>query len=396
MPSILFAYTAALAAGTSLFGWHLAELNTLQNASQEDLGLGAAQFGLASSPLAVGGPVGSGIATPGFGNFHGRDNWICPGCCASLSSRVSSIFGGRRKAEQAIREFIKIRGTPDVEEELASYVGQWGGQSDTTDDTQTVSGQDPFAVAEAGKHLFFTDIAPLCSWKEETYCGPPGQSDGIGNTDPGNENTPLLLGTSTPGAGNNVIGLVAFVTKREYRPGFVIVGGVMLAQQLTGINAVVFYGVSILQDLLPNSARYLNAGISGVNLFVTLGVSLLFDRVSHKNLLLASMLFMAISTGVLATSIFAGLATRSAIATLLFVMSFSIGLDPLPWIVAGRRIEPVAVGAAQSIALILNWMGTFLVSFLVPVLAQSAGMYTVFTVFTALSFIFLAWGVFFL
>ncbi|PWW80039.1 MFS general substrate transporter [Tuber magnatum] len=275
------------------------------------------------------------------------------------------------KLEQARRELAKIRGTPDVEEELAGYMGQSGGQSDTTDDTQTVSGQDPVLAAEAG------------------------QSGRTGNTNLGNENTPLLQATSTPGA-DNEIGLVAFATKREHRLGLMIVAGVMLAQQLTGINAVVFYGVSILQVLLPNSARYLNAGISGVNLFVTLGASLLFDRVSHKILLLASMLFMAISAGLLAISIFAGLATLSAIATLLFVVSFSMGLGPLPWMVASRRIEPVAVGAAQSIALISNWMGTFFVSFLVPMLAHSAGMYAIFIVFTALSLIFLVWGIFFL
>ncbi|RPA91105.1 MFS general substrate transporter [Choiromyces venosus 120613-1] len=247
--------------------------------------------------------------------------------------------------EQARKELIKIRGTPDVEGELASYQDKPAGQSERAD-----------------------DIEPL------------GEDD------------PLLEAGPAPKPENIKIGLLEFITKREYRLGFMIVAGVMLAQQLTGINAVVFYGVSILHDLLPNSAKYLNAAISGVNLFVTLGASFLFDKVSHRSLLIVSIFMMGFFALVLAISISSGLAILSAIATLLFVSSFSMGLGPLPWMVASRRIEPKAVGAAQSTALTANWMGTFLVSFAVPVIAHAAGMAVVFWIFAALGGIFFCWG----
>ncbi|PWW78318.1 MFS general substrate transporter [Tuber magnatum] len=247
--------------------------------------------------------------------------------------------------EQARKELIKIRGTPDVEEELVSYQSQLA-----------------------------------------------GQSEGTGNTQPVGEDDPLLEAGPTPEPENSKIGLREFVTKREYRFGFMVVAGVMLAQQLTGINAVVFYGVSILHDLLPNSAKYLNAAISGVNLLVTLGASFLFDRVSHRFLLLTSILMMALCSLVLTISIFSRLAILSATATLLFVSSFSMGLGPLPWMVASRRIGPKGVGAAQSIGLTANWMGTFFVSFAVPVIAHAAGMPVVFAIFAVLGFIFFFWG----
>lgn len=147
-----------------------------------------------------------------------------------------------------------------------------------------------------------------------------------------------------------------------------------------------------MHDLLPNAAKYLNAGISGVNLLVTLGASFLFDRVNHKYLLLGSMMAMAISSVTLAISISFGWAVSSAIATLLFVASFSMGLGPLPWMVAARRIEPKGVGAAQSIALTANWMGTFLVSFAVPVIAHNVGMASVFWIFALMGATFFAWG----
>src|SRR5207302_3660958 len=120
--------------------------------------------------------------------------------------------------------------------------------------------------------------------------------------------------------------------------------------------------------------------------------SLLFDRVSHKVLLLNSIAAMAISSVVLAVGIFSGLAVLSAVATLLFVSSFSMGLGPLPWMVASRRIEPRGIGAAQSISLTANWVGTFLVSFAVPVIANAIGMPFVFIGFAVLGAIFTALG----
>ncbi|KAG0644467.1 general substrate transporter [Tuber brumale] len=247
--------------------------------------------------------------------------------------------------EQARRELIRIRGTQDVEDELAGYHSQ------------------PIAQSVA------------------TY-----------NATPTGESNADLEAGPAPAQDSHKIGLLEFITKREYRAGFVVVAAVMLAQQLTGINAVVFYGVSILDGLFPDSAKYLNAAISAVNLLVTLGASIIFDSISHKALLLISMISMGIFSGVLGFSISHGLATLSAISTLLFVSAFSMGLGPLPWMVASRLIEPKGVGAAQAIALTANWLGTFLVSFAVPVIANAAGMATVFYIFAILSASFFAWG----
>ncbi|KAG0639504.1 putative MFS glucose transporter [Tuber brumale] len=254
--------------------------------------------------------------------------------------------------EQARRVLIGIRGTQDVEEEIAGYQGQPTGQPAGTGDTEAVGEREPLL--------------------EPTTDGP------------------------APAPESHKVGLLEFITKREYRAGFVVVAAVMLAQQLTGINAVVFYGVSILDDLFPHSAKYLNAAISGVNLLVTLGASLMFDSVSHKFLLLTSMASMGIFSCVLGFSISYGFAVFSAISTLLFVSAFSMGLGPLPWMVASRRIGPRGVSAAQAIALTANWLGTFLVSFAVPVIANAAGMAPVFYIFAILSAPFFVWGILFL
>lgn len=85
---------------------------------------------------------------------------------------------------------------------------------------------------------------------EDTYARQLGLSEGTDNTEhvgehdslveagpaapePVNEDSPLLEAGPTVEPESKV-GLMEFVTKREYRLGFMIVVGVMLAQQLTG------------------------------------------------------------------------------------------------------------------------------------------------------------------
>ncbi|KAG0122859.1 transporter-domain-containing protein [Tuber indicum] len=247
MPATLILYTLDLAAGTALFGWNLAELNAPQSAIQDNLGLYAAQFGLASSVLAIGGLVGSVLAAPAMNAFGRKKILISSAsvfglagiCKASaggaaaltvgrflggmaagtaavivpiyinelappnykgafgaltqisinlgiLSSQVLGVFleqddqwriillaGGligllqavglmfipespsflvaMGDIEQARRALIKIRGTEDVEQELAGFQAQQAGQPEGTDGTEPVGESDPLLEHPNGK-----------------------------------------------------------------------------------------------------------------------------------------------------------------------------------------------------------------------------------------------------
>lgn len=157
---------------------------------------------------------------------------------------------------------------------------------------------------------------------------------------------------------------------------------------------MVMYGVSILRGLLPAYAPVLNAGISFVNLGITLVASALFDRVAHKTLLIISMMGMAVFAATLAVGMHFGISALSAIGTFFFVASFSVGLGPLPWMVAARNVEANAVESAQSLAIAANWIGTFGVSFGVPVLAGAMGMDGLFSLFAVTGCFFSLWAFF--
>ena len=147
----------------------------------------------------------------------------------------------------------------------------------------------------------------------------------------------------------------------------------MIAQKVTGINSIIMYSVSLLQSILPTTAALLTVLISAINLVMTLACSPLPDRIGRKTCLLLSITGMGSSSILLALGIYFNQQIASAIAALLFVACFAVGLGPVPFILASELVGPEAVGAAQSWALAANWTATFIVAQFFPVLNDALG-----------------------
>jgi sugar porter (SP) family MFS transporter len=182
--------------------------------------------------------------------------------------------------------------------------------------------------------------------------------------------------------------IVQAVTDPYYRPAIVAVIGVMVAQQFTGINSIIMYSVSLLQSLLPTGAALLTVMISALNLVITLACSPLPDKIGRKTCLLLSISGMGCNSVLLALGIYFNQKILSAIAALLFVASFAVGLGPVPFILASELVGPEAVGATQSWALAANWTATFIVAQFFPVLNNALGgrgkIYWIFAVLACL------------
>ncbi|KAK0653092.1 major facilitator superfamily domain-containing protein [Cercophora newfieldiana] len=164
------------------------------------------------------------------------------------------------------------------------------------------------------------------------------------------------------------LGFVQVVRDPLYRPAIIAVVGIMFAQQLCGINSIIMYSVSLLQDLLPTSSALLTIIISIVNLGMTMASSPLPDRFGRKTCLLLSIMGQGSSSLALALSIVLGIKILSAISVLFFVGFFALGLGPVPFIMASELVGPEAVGATQSWALGANYAATFLVAYLFPII----------------------------
>jgi MFS family permease len=153
--------------------------------------------------------------------------------------------------------------------------------------------------------------------------------------------------------------------------------------------------------LLPIHAALLTIIISAANLVTTVACSPLPDRIGRKTCLLISTVGQGSSSLVLAISIISRIKWLSAVSVLFFVAFFAVGLGPVPFILASELVDKDAVGATQSWCLASNWIATFVVTLLFPIINiqlknathGDGHVYFIFAGLAAVSALFIFWRV---
>lgn len=180
----------------------------------------------------------------------------------------------------------------------------------------------------------------------------------------------------------NRITLETYLKSPEFNNSKIVATGILILQQFCGINSIIFYGVSVLISLFPNLAVLINCLISLVNVVVTFGAANLVDRLGRKPLLLTSVSFMGVSTVLIGLGIIFANSIITIIGTFAYITFFAIGLGPIPFFIVSEVTQPQAKASAQSWGLAMNWLATFIVGYLFPVLKNSwlgGGVYFIFT-----------------
>ncbi|TVU16614.1 hypothetical protein EJB05_40187 [Eragrostis curvula] len=179
--------------------------------------------------------------------------------------------------------------------------------------------------------------------------------------------------------------------------------GIQCFQQVTGIDALVYYSPTIFQDAGIATESQLLAATVAVGFFKTAFIALaivLIDRVGRKPLLYVSTAGMTACLVLLSASLFAlakgfvsrGLGIGVAVLTVCGdVAFFSVGIGPICWVMSSE-IFPLRL-RAQAVALgtVVNRVtsGAVAMSFLSVCRAISvAGAFSVFAVISALSVVF--------
>ncbi|KII88903.1 hypothetical protein PLICRDRAFT_40541 [Plicaturopsis crispa FD-325 SS-3] len=147
----------------------------------------------------------------------------------------------------------------------------------------------------------------------------------------------------------------------ELRRPLLIVSLAMMAQQISGVNAVLYYSNDILSKSLPDLGPYVSLGITIVNVLMTFPPILLIERMGRKQLLQISVGGALLSLVGIGLGLNTGIVTLSSIAIMTFIMSFAVGLGPIPFVMIPEVSPPHAVSALSSVALSLNWIVNFIV-----------------------------------
>ncbi|XP_050440908.1 facilitated trehalose transporter Tret1-like isoform X1 [Adelges cooleyi] len=172
------------------------------------------------------------------------------------------------------------------------------------------------------------------------------------------------------GKNEEMPGYLSLFSKMYSKP-LLISMGLMLFQQFSGINAVIFYTVKIFKEAGSSIDENLCTIIVGiVNFLSTFVATALIDKLGRKILLYASSATMAVTLITLGTFFNyknAGYDVSQygwlpLVSFVFFIIGFAIGFGPIPWLMMGEILPAKIRGTAASLATAFNWACTFLVT----------------------------------
>ncbi|XP_012255544.2 facilitated trehalose transporter Tret1-like [Athalia rosae] len=153
--------------------------------------------------------------------------------------------------------------------------------------------------------------------------------------------------------------------------------GLLALQQLTGINAVIFYGSTIFaaagSSMAPDLASIV---IALVQCVMSVIAAFIVDRVGRRVLLVFSSSVLALCLFFLGLYFQLNLTSMGWLPLLcltLFMVAFAVGYGPVPWMMVGELFPPETKGLASVIAVIINWGTSFLVTKFFATLKEAYG-----------------------
>lgn len=177
----------------------------------------------------------------------------------------------------------------------------------------------------------------------------------------------------------------------KYRMSLIVGVGLCMFQQLTGANAVMMYTTKICKQAHMDNAELAAMAAMGAQVIFTAVACGLIERAGRRPLLLFACSSMALSHATLAYYYVAmahGWWAPSwlALAALgIFILGFSLGMGPVPWLILAELFPTDVRGAASSIAIAVNWSCSFLVCLFFEPLEEAITPQGTFGVFCALS-----------
>ncbi|KAJ0750792.1 putative sugar/inositol transporter, major facilitator, sugar transporter [Helianthus annuus] len=136
--------------------------------------------------------------------------------------------------------------------------------------------------------------------------------------------------------------------------------GLLVLQQSTGTNGVLFYSSTIFQSAGISNSNVATFGLGAIQAIATAVSTWLVDRTGRRILLIG---FVEESS-----TMYAVMGILSVIGVVGMVIGFSLGMGPIPWIIMSEILPVNIKGLAGSIATLANWFICWIVTLTAPLL----------------------------
>ena len=171
---------------------------------------------------------------------------------------------------------------------------------------------------------------------------------------------------------------------KKYRLPLVLAFLIALFNQLSGINAFLYYAPRILEEAgLGESVALLSSiGVGVTNMLFTLLGIFLIDKLGRKQLMYIGSVGYIISLSLVSIAFFLNWEGNSMpIFLFMFIASHAIGQGTVIWVFISEIFPNHLRGSGQSFGSSVHWVLAAVVPSLVPVMFATIGAGTVFLIF---------------
>ncbi|KAL2497914.1 Sugar transporter ERD6-like 6 [Abeliophyllum distichum] len=188
--------------------------------------------------------------------------------------------------------------------------------------------------------------------------------------------------------------------RRRYWYPLMVGIGLLVLQQLSGINGVLFYSSNIFKSAGIASSKAATFGLGAIQVIVTGITTTLMDRAGRRVLLIVSSSLMSASSLLVAITFYledivpehfrSTLGIFSLIGLVVLVIGFSIGLGAIPWIIMSEILPVNIKSLAGSAATLANWFTAWVVTMTANLLFtwSSGGTFIIYAVASIFTVVF--------
>lgn len=140
-------------------------------------------------------------------------------------------------------------------------------------------------------------------------------------------------------------------------------------QQLSGMNAVMYYSTTIFEQAVDKqNAQYMAIYTTVVNFGMSIVAMAFIDRSGRRLLLIMSEMGTFIFSVLLVVGYRYNISNLLVASVFVYVASFAIGIGPVPWMITSEMTPIYASSSVGAVATAMNWAMNFLIGQVFPVI----------------------------